>query len=81
MIPLRTRLADAVRGNRNTKTEHLYSFRVEGRGKWIPCREFQLETNSKQLEKWGGQWEQEGEWERAHSIQKPWAYGALFVLC
>ena len=32
VVPLRTRLADATRGNRDIRMEHLYSFRVEVQG-------------------------------------------------
>ena len=71
MVPLRTRLADAVRENRNIRTEHPYRFRVEGQGKWIHCIAQTVRAVGRDI----------GEEEREQSIQKPWAYGGLFVLC
>ena len=63
MVPLRTRFADVVKGNRNIRMEHLYSFRAEGQRenrsrsivenpsltRLLP----EMETNNEQLEKQG----------------------------
>lgn len=61
MVPLRTRLSEAARRNRNIRIEHLYSFRVkDGENKSSVESPSMIrlmpgtETNNEQLETQGG---------------------------